>query len=29
MMGGAARRGAFLVFRLRSFAWEMPENGLV
>jgi len=21
--------GAFLVFRLRSFAWEMPENGLV
>jgi hypothetical protein len=28
MTDGVARRGAVPVFRWRSFAWELPENGL-
>jgi hypothetical protein len=28
MTDGAASRGALPVFRRRSFAWELPENGL-
>jgi hypothetical protein len=28
MTGGAVRSGALPVFRLCSFTWELPENGL-